>query len=135
MPTVTITLPGEPRGKGRPRFARGHAYTPQSTRSYTDALAMTAKVEMIGKPLFDGPLLIQMLAAMPIPASWPLKKQQAAIRGELWPLGKPDLDNFGKLAMDAFNGIVWRDDSTVVKATMEKRYSVSPCLVVTVSTL
>lgn len=31
---TTITIYGPLRGKGRPRFAGGHAYTPETTRQY-----------------------------------------------------------------------------------------------------
>lgn len=35
---------------------------------------------------------------------------------------KADWDNFHKLSMDALTGIVYLDDSQVVKATVTKRY-------------
>ena len=35
MSPIVIEIAGEPRGKGRPRFARsGHTYTPAATRAY-----------------------------------------------------------------------------------------------------
>lgn len=33
-----------------------------------------------------------------------------------------DWDNYHKISMDSFNGIVWEDDSQVIKATIEKKY-------------
>ena|SRR3990167_1694577 len=35
---------------------------------------------------------------------------------------KRDIDNFGKLWQDSFNGIVWLDDSQIEKITIEKHY-------------
>lgn len=44
---------------------------------------------------------------------------------------KRDWDNYNKIVSDAFNGIVWRDDSQVKKATITKNYSKeSPCIIV-----
>jgi len=133
LTSITITLPGEPRGKGR-TIGRMHNVLPAKTKAYQDALAWAGKAEMAGKPLFDGPLAVVVLAAMAIPPSWSKKKQQAAIRGEIYPTGVPDLDNIMK-CLDAFNGVVWRDDATVVNATISKRYSVDPCLLITVTAL
>ena len=36
---------------------------------------------------------------------------------------RSDWDNFHKLSMDALSGIVWEDDSQIIKATVEKHYS------------
>lgn len=36
---------------------------------------------------------------------------------------RPDLDNYLKAVMDAFNGIVYKDDSQIVKFTASKVYS------------
>lgn len=135
MTSITIVLEGEPRGKGRPRHGRGFTYTPASTRAYETALATVAKIEMMGKVLLEGPLRIDYLANMPIPTSWSEKKRQNAIRGELRPTGKPDIDNCLKLCMDALNGIVYRDDAFIVDSNASKRYSVSPALIVTISSL
>ena len=35
---------------------------------------------------------------------------------------KIDWDNFHKLSMDALSGIVWEDDSQIIKATVTKNY-------------
>lgn len=36
---LTFTVPGEPRGKGRPRFSGGRAYTDSETRAYERKIA------------------------------------------------------------------------------------------------
>lgn len=38
MDLLTITIPGDPIPKGRPRAGRGHHYTPARTRTAEDAL-------------------------------------------------------------------------------------------------
>jgi len=130
---ITVEISGVPKGKGRPRFVRatGHAFTPQPTRSYESALKYSAHLAMTGKVPLEGPLRIELSALFPIPASWSQKKKAAAAAGNLRPTGRPDLDNLMKM-LDAFNGVVWRDDAQVVSASIRKAYSDKPRLVVTV---
>ena len=64
---IVIELPGEPRGKGRPRsrIARGGAgqqfvavYTDAKTRAYEKALAWAGKAAMGGRKPLLGPLAV-----------------------------------------------------------------------------
>jgi Holliday junction resolvase RusA-like endonuclease len=124
---IEIVLLGKPIAKGRPRFNResGRAYTPAKTRSYEAMLRLAAEDAMKGRPPLEGPLELEMLVVVPIPASWPKKKQAAALAGEIRPTGKPDWDNFGK-TVDAGNLVLWVDDGQVVKGTVEKTYGDRP---------
>ncbi len=132
--TITIELAGEPKGKGRPRFVRatGHAYTPAETRRYESALRSTAEIIMGRAQPLDGPLNVTVEALFPIPQSWSRRQWDRAIAGAVLPTGRPDVDNILKI-LDALNGVVWRDDKQIVTATIRKRYSNNPALVVRVS--
>lgn len=141
--SVTIELAGEPRGKGRPRFRivqpKGgpqfvNTYTDAATRDYENDLRIVAKQAMQGRVLFEGPVLVKVIARMPVPQSWPIKKQNDAIAGRVRPTVKPDWDNIGKM-VDALNGIVWNDDSQVVSGFVSKVYSTHPALVIEVKGL
>lgn len=138
--TVTVTLRGEPRGKGRPRFrvvsvpgkpSFVNTYTDSATRDYENALRLAAKVAMHGREKFEGPVLVRVIARMAVPQSWPATKQRAALAQHIRPTGKPDADNFLKV-IDALNEVVWNDDSQVVSAFVSKVYSLEPSLVVEV---
>ena len=126
---LRITIPGTPVGQGRPRFAkRGNfvkAYTPEKTANYENLVALAAHQAMAGRDPHQGPLVIELLLVITPPASWSNKKQMAALRQEMVPTTKPDIDNTLKGILDACNGIVWADDKQVVKATVEKRYGVT----------
>lgn len=128
---IKITLPGEPRGKGRPRFGNGRTYTPDATRRYEDALRKVASEEARGRRPMEGPLSVSIEARMPIPTSWRIRAKEAARAGDVRPTGKPDADNLMKV-IDALNGIVWRDDSQIVEARVVKIYSEKPALVIDV---
>ena len=81
---ITITHPGEPKGKARPRFSRkgGFAYTPTATRNYETALRTCAQEVMGKQAILDGPLCIKMIAYFSIPSSWSKKKQAEALAGD-----------------------------------------------------
>ena len=42
------------------------------------------------------------------------------------PITKPDVDNYMKTYLDAFNGLLWLDDGQVVDARLRKYYSECP---------
>jgi Holliday junction resolvase RusA-like endonuclease len=133
--SVTITLPGLPRGKGRPKFStRGgfpRAYTDEKTASFEGALRMAGSEAMQGRAPLEGALSLSMTAVFPIPASWSKSKRAAAVEGEVRPTGKPDCDNLLK-TIDGLNGIVWRDDAQVVRASISKIYGAEPEMVIEV---
>lgn len=59
---------------------------------------------------------------MPIPVSWSKSKKESAIRGDVLPTTKPDIDNLAKCVLDALNGIAYRDDNQVVRLESSKFY-------------
>jgi Holliday junction resolvase RusA-like endonuclease len=126
---IVIELAGEPRGKGRPRFARrtGHAFTPQKTASYEACLRHEAALVMADRPPLEGALRVQVLAYFGVPQSWSAKKRAAALAGAIRPVKGPDADNICKM-LDALNGVLWIDDSRIVSAVIEKHYSDRPRL-------
>lgn len=135
-PAIVIRLAGVPVGKGRPRFVRstGRAFTPAATRSYESALRLAAQEAMGDRAPLDGALHVHVAAHFPVPASWPKKRQRAALDGELLPATKPDVDNLLKV-LDALNEVVWRDDKQIVSAVIWKRYSDAPGLFIKVEPL
>jgi Holliday junction resolvase RusA-like endonuclease len=131
---VLITIPGVPRGKGRPRFVRatGRTYTPEQTASYEGVIRHEASLEMRGEPPMEGPLAIAVTAVVAMPKRFGKKHRQAVEAGQLWPTTRPDADNYLKTACDALNGIVYRDDSQLVRMEAVKCYGAAPRLSITV---
>lgn len=133
---LTITIPGELRGKGRPRFSARAGFV----RAYTDAKTASAETwvracasdVVTGTPI-AGPVAVRLDVGVGVPASWPKKRRAAALAGAIWPTGKPDLDNILKLVGDALNGIVWADDKQIVRAEVTRRYVEAPQSVLTVT--
>ena len=136
---VTFTVPGAPRGKGRPRTAviGGHAriFTDSKTRAEEGAIRVIASAAMRGAAPYDGPVILRCCAYRQIPRSWSAKKQAAAEAGDLVPASRPDWDNVAKLVADALNGICWVDDGQVVAAVIFKRYAIRPRVVIDVQSV
>ncbi len=138
---VTFFLPGAPKGQGRPRshIAKTRdglrfiaVYKDAASRAYEQALAMTAKAAMKGRPLLEGALSVEIDAIFGVPPSWSMTKRDEALVGVVRPTGRPDADNILKSALDGLTGVVFRNDSQVVRAVVEKRYGERPMLFVEV---
>lgn len=122
---MIIAIPGEPVPKGRPKFTRqGRAYTPKKTKDYEDLVKKHIRLQG-GKPV-DYPVAVTIRVYRAIPQSWSNRKKEQAIRGELVPATRPDLDNYVKALLDASNGLLFNDDNQVVKLTAIKSYSRMP---------
>ncbi|WP_051305069.1 RusA family crossover junction endodeoxyribonuclease [Chitinilyticum litopenaei] len=136
---MQFTVPGEVRGKGRPRAVRVGAgirmHTDEKTASYENRVALFARQAIGDQALLIGPVQLRIDAFVQIPASWSKKKQAAALAGEIMPTGKPDADNVAKAISDALNGIAWKDDAQAVDLVFRKRYAATPCAVVTITDL
>lgn len=136
MDPITFSLAGDPQGKGRARaFRRGNFighYTPEKTRSYEGMIRTAAMDAMGGQPPVDVPVEIVLRAVFPVPPSWSQKKRDAALRGEIKPAKKPDIDNVIKAWTDAMNGVVFRDDALIVAGSFAKTYGPQALVAVTV---
>lgn len=128
--SLSFTVPGVPRGKGRPRFVRatGRAYTPEQTRNYETLVRHEASIAMqrerIAAPL-DGPVLVRVTAHFSVPPSYSSKRQADALLGVTCP-PRPDLDQIMKSVLDGMNGVIFRDDAQVSNLSGVKRYTVGP---------
>jgi Holliday junction resolvase RusA-like endonuclease len=112
----------------------GAHFVPAPQRNAMAALRIEAANTMLqmGAAIIDEPVSVELLAELPIPASWSKKRRNLAILGYIRPGTRPDIDNIFKLMADAFNGVIWRDDVLVVDVHMRKIYGLQPKLVVTV---
>lgn len=127
-----FTIPGEPKGKGRPRATtvsgRVRTYTPEATANYENLVKVSflqahGKAEPYAK---DVPLVAKISAFFPIPQSASKKKQAAMEAGEISPTKKPDTDNIAKIVLDALNGLAYYDDAQIVVLSLQKTYSTKP---------
>lgn len=131
---ITFTVPGEPRGKGRPRFSKtGHAYTDSETRAYENKIIAYYRKSCGAFRLPDEAFLaVSITAYLPIPKSASKSKASAMDSGDILPSRKPDVDNIEKAVLDALNGVAYKDDSRVCRTSCAKFYGVEPRIDITI---
>lgn len=125
MNELTITIPGNPIAKKRPRFARRGkfvtTYNPQESEEWKFICLMQNQFKH--DPIPAGtPIYLILCFNMPIPAST-TKKMRLLMPQHT---KKPDLDNMIKFVKDCANGILWHDDSQVISISAVKIYSEIP---------
>jgi len=119
MPEALIVIPGQPKSKGRPRFARGRVFTPATTLQYERLVAAAAR-EVISEPI-TGNVQVDIIAVYQVPKSWAKALQASARRGDIMPT-RPDIDNVIKICLDGMNAAAYLDDQQVHMISAEKRY-------------
>lgn len=124
---LEFTVPGEPKGKGRPRVTRtGHAFTPKDTVMYENLVRTSFTQEYPGHiPITDKEITAVIKAYYGMPKA-SKKKTTQMIEEVIRPKKKPDLDNIAKAVLDSLNGIAYKDDSQIVSLTIDKAYSLQP---------
>ena len=120
---ITFEVPGQPRGKGRPRATvrGGHArmYTPAETEAYESLVRMCAAQALSGRPIFEGPVevMVQIVLARPKRLC-----RKADPIGRILCASKPDADNVVKAILDGCK-VLWRDDAQVAHMDVWKYYA------------
>ncbi|WP_309601132.1 RusA family crossover junction endodeoxyribonuclease, partial [Burkholderia multivorans] len=99
---------------------------PEPTERYENLVKMAARAAMRSVEPYAGPIRLIVHIGLPIPASWSLKKQEAAAAGAIGATKKPDADNVVKSVKDGMNGVVYVDDGQVVDLWVSKRYARAP---------
>ena len=122
-----FTVPGEPKGKGRPRFnpmnPAAHPRTPEATLVYENLIGWEYRRQCKGSFPEKVPVRMQIKAYYTIPASASKKRKQMMANGEERPTKKPDIDNIVKVVADALNGVAYKDDTQIVFVAAKKAYS------------
>lgn len=122
-----FTVPGAPKGKGRPRVTKaGRAFTPKDTAAYENLVRLYFTQTYPRHVPLPCPIRAEISAYFPIPKSWPKKKRQQWKNGEIFPTVKPDADNIAKSILDSLNNIAFTDDSHVIELSVRKLYGAFP---------
>lgn len=129
MAKVFITIPGEPRGWGRPTpVARLRSdgtpfvmmVTQDETRAAKKRVLAAFRQKYPDHRPWTGPVMLRFTAIFSTPKTFNKALQEAAARGDLYCVRKPDTDNIAKLIKDALNGHVYADDQQVMGGGVKK---------------
>ena len=129
---ISFVLDGKPIAWGRARRNGATYFTAPKEARYRDAIRHAAKAQTRGQ-VVSGAVIVTVEAVLPVPTSYTKAHRRLALDGDKMPTGRPDVDNYAKIVMDALNGIAWKDDSQVVELRASKRYGEHPYLRVTVN--
>lgn len=130
---IEFTVPGQPVGKGRPRFTRaGHAYTPAKTASYENLVRLEFNHQFPSFEPFDGAICVEIMAYYQIPSSFSRKRHSEAKNHIIRPTVRPDCDNVCKAVLDALNNVAYHDDNQIVTLKACKLYDDKPRTEITI---
>ena len=93
-------------------------YQPGNSPAAQWVAHIRATVAQVVQAPLTGPLCMTLIFYLHRPKSRPKR--------ELWPDRKPDLDNLTKPFLDALQGVVFGNDSQIVRMVVEKHYSDRP---------
>lgn len=117
---LRFTIPGEARGKGRPRFGRGHTYTDARTLTYEKQVKRAAMLALFGRPPIEVPVNVDLTIRLVPPKSESRIRRAAILAGERAHLGRVDVDNVAKAVLDGLNKLAYADDRQIVELTVRK---------------
>lgn len=139
---MKIIIPGKPIPKARARYSkRGKyviTYDPQEKDKKAVQKIMTDQLiahydsgqKVIGQELYkictSKVFSVQFIFFLPTNPSDSVSAKNRKLWGITRANVKPDYDNLEKFYLDCANGILWDDDSTVVKAEAIKLYGEEP---------
>jgi len=99
--SISFFVPGIAIPKQSYRAVHGGGYTDPHVKDWQDTVAKSANLAMAGKDMFLGYVSVEFQFFLP-------NKR------------RKDWDNLSKCVSDALNGIVYKDDSQVIMAHIEK---------------
>jgi Holliday junction resolvase RusA-like endonuclease len=117
---VEFIVPGVPQGWQRAGRSKDRYFTRPKTAAAQAGIRDACKAVFAHAP-WTGPVMVEIVAIYPVPASWSRSRKEAAVAGATRP-GKPDIDNIVKNVLDALNGVLWVDDAQVAHLLAAKRY-------------
>ena len=125
---ISFIVPGQPRGKLRPRWSRTRMFSPDRTVEYETYIKEMFAISYPDFVPLEGPLRMTIIAYMMIPKSTSKKRMKLMIDRVIRPTKTPDWDNLGKLSSDALEGLAYKNDSQIVTGIVYKYYAVRPRL-------
>ena len=112
---TTVTIPGNPTPKGRPRHTKGgHTYTPRQTREAEAIIGW--RYRQAGGAHHDGEVAVAVHYVM------------ATHR-------RVDIDNLIKLTLGGLNGFAYKDDAQVTRIEASKEVGAEPSTSITITAL
>jgi len=139
---MKIVIPGKPFAKMRPRFSKRSqfvvTYDPQDSIKKTVraviAKEMANALNSTDKSLYLAAgeicraqiFVVEFFFFLPVNVSDSVMIKNMKLWGMIEANCKPDYDNLEKFYLDCANGILWADDSMIIRGSARKRYDENP---------
>ncbi len=117
---MIFTVEGKIKGKERPRFSRGHTYTPKATIEAERAIKKAYRSN--STCCLESFVRIEIYAFFKMRKSYTKKKARECLENVYCDL-MPDADNIAKTVCDALNGVAYVDDKQVVECVVVKKWT------------
>lgn len=101
-------------------------------------VAQRAGEAMAGRPLLEGPLMLDLVFWQPRPkAQYGTGRNAERVKDSApaWPVTRPDLLKLARAVEDALSRVCYRDDAQIVAERLAKRYGPHACVDVRVTPL
>ena len=106
-------------------------YDPPKVKNFKNLLRSLAANQYTRSPLI-GPLSVSLTFYRPVQSSISKTERERRLSNQSKPVVKPDTDNYIKSTLDALTGVLWHDDSQIVKLVSEKRYGETGKIIISV---
>lgn len=118
-----LTIPGPPTGKARARVTHHGTYTPKLTVLAENEIRAIWREN--GSPTLTGAVSVYVNAYVGRPASHFKRDGTLSAKGqrERRCIRRPDVDNIGKLVLDALNKHAWLDDHQVTQLFCSREWT------------
>lgn len=130
---MKIIIPGDPIPQKRHRHVRRGLHIQTYDPSSKDKESIVSQISELKLSMpKKGAYLMHCTFEMPIAESTPLFKKNLMLWGLIPHITKPDNSNCLKLYEDAFNEILYPDDSHIIFSSQKKLYSLEPKTIIEV---
>jgi Holliday junction resolvase RusA-like endonuclease len=124
----------QPQVQTRFRSVKGRIFTYNPSKPYIDRIKWQLKAFAPSNPLL-GAIEMTLSFFLPIPKTTSRIKRTQMIAGKILHIKKPDTDNLAYAVTNACKGIIYRDDSQIVRLIAQKMYSEEPKIVIKIREL
>lgn len=121
MTLFEMEIPYPPMAAPRPRFSRRGGFV--RVHNEPDYDVWKTAVSMYAASEYKGPLLGEPILFC---CFFRLQKPKSAPKNRLYPIVRPDLDNYVKAVKDSLSGVIWKDDNLICALVAQKVYLKDP---------
>lgn len=123
---INLVIGAEPKASKRPRKGKNSFYVPDAHKNKKEICQLIKDQLPEDFVKAESEVYIDIKCYIKTVNGFSKTDKELAEDGHIRPITKPDVDNYMKTYLDAFNGVLWMDDGQVVDGRLRKYYSENP---------